>query len=302
MGLYELVRRRCRYIVLCDAEEDPDYKFAGLGMAIRKCRIDFGTEIDIDPSAIIPSGIPKRSQAHCAVGKINYKDGPKGTLVYIKASLTGDEPKDVLQYAVGEDSFPHERTADQWFSESQFESYRVLGYEAAEATIDPARRWQTGNLDTYDLGSLFADLWKHWYPANPALRLHETRHTSTLCQLLTRIAGNSDLHDLGSKLFLTGKNSESGYPLSPNEFYFVMVLLQLVEDIHFDLQLDKDIWLDDPRIGGWVRLFTDWARSDVVEEVWNSTQQTFRADFRTFWDNIRRKARPETYTAKGTSA
>jgi hypothetical protein len=81
-----------------------------------------------------------------------------------------------------------------------------------------------------------------------------------------------------------------------------MVLLQLVEDIHFDLQLDKDIWLDDPRIGGWVRLFTDWARSDVVEEVWNSTQQTFRADFRTFWDNIRRKARPETYTAKGTSA
>jgi len=43
-GLYELVRRRCRYIVICDAEGDGDLKFEGIGMAIRKCRIDFGAE------------------------------------------------------------------------------------------------------------------------------------------------------------------------------------------------------------------------------------------------------------------
>src|SRR5262249_23715931 len=42
MGLYELVRRRCHRILICDAEEDGNYVFEGLGMAIRRCRIDFG--------------------------------------------------------------------------------------------------------------------------------------------------------------------------------------------------------------------------------------------------------------------
>ena len=48
MGLYELVRRHCMTIVICDAEQDGKLAFEGLGMAIRKCRIDFGAEIDLD--------------------------------------------------------------------------------------------------------------------------------------------------------------------------------------------------------------------------------------------------------------
>jgi hypothetical protein len=48
-------------------------------------------------------------------------------LVYIKASRTGDEPADVAEYAGRHPDFPHETTADQFFSESQFESYRRLG-------------------------------------------------------------------------------------------------------------------------------------------------------------------------------
>ena len=45
LGIYELVRRRCRYIIACDAEQDAALTFSGLGNAIRKCRTDLGVEI-----------------------------------------------------------------------------------------------------------------------------------------------------------------------------------------------------------------------------------------------------------------
>ena len=54
LGIYELVRRRCRYIIAIDGEADPDYRFESLGGAVRKCRTDFGIEIRIDPKPVTP--------------------------------------------------------------------------------------------------------------------------------------------------------------------------------------------------------------------------------------------------------
>ena len=48
LGLYELVQRRCRLIVVSDASCDPDFEFEDLGNAIRKIRIDLGIEILMD--------------------------------------------------------------------------------------------------------------------------------------------------------------------------------------------------------------------------------------------------------------
>jgi hypothetical protein len=50
-----------------------------------------------------------------------------GVLIYIKPSLNGSEPADVLNYHKADNDFPEDTIADQWFSESQFESYRMLG-------------------------------------------------------------------------------------------------------------------------------------------------------------------------------
>ncbi len=47
LGVYELIRRCCRYIVLCDAGQDGRFVFEDLGDLIRRCRTDFGVEIDI---------------------------------------------------------------------------------------------------------------------------------------------------------------------------------------------------------------------------------------------------------------
>ena len=37
-------------------------------------------------------------------------------------------PAEVRAYGATSPAFPHESTANQWFSESQFESYRALGF------------------------------------------------------------------------------------------------------------------------------------------------------------------------------
>ncbi len=132
LGVYELVRRRCRFILATDVEGDPDLELGALGSVIRRCRSDFGIEIrfeNLQPLARqADSGF---SRWHCAVGTIHYdrvdRGAPKGILVYVKSTLTGDEPADLLNYHRRHPGFPHESTADQWFDESQFESYRRLG-------------------------------------------------------------------------------------------------------------------------------------------------------------------------------
>ena len=83
---------------------------------------------------IVPKNQPDPRAVYCAVGTINYgdvdPDGKPVTLIYLKPAISGDEPCDVFNYARTSTDFPHETTADQWFSESQFESYRVLGRNA----------------------------------------------------------------------------------------------------------------------------------------------------------------------------
>ncbi|PYT24418.1 MAG: hypothetical protein DMG57_28975 [Acidobacteria bacterium] len=128
LGIYELARRRCRYIVCSDGSEDHAYSFEGLGNAVRKCRTDLGAEIDIHPLPIRPEPGSRFSDIHYVTGKIQYRDGSTGTLIYIKSSLSKNAPADVLEYASRQTQFPHQSTGDQWFDESQFESYRKLGY------------------------------------------------------------------------------------------------------------------------------------------------------------------------------
>lgn len=131
LGLYEMVRRRCPIIVVSDAGCDQKSGFVDLGNAIRKIRIDLGVEIELDVELLRPQGEKNHSRLHYAIGTIRYDtvdpNAPSGMLIYLKPSLTGDEPTDVLDYAGRHPDFPHESTADQFFDESQFESYRRLG-------------------------------------------------------------------------------------------------------------------------------------------------------------------------------
>lgn len=133
MGLYELVRRRCNYILLGDGEQDENGACEGLANAIRRCRIDFGVEINIDIKKITEKEVDKEL-LHIIKGEIIYPGAnhQSGTLVYIKTHLTGDEPVDIREYALANPDFPQQSTGDQFFDEAQFESYRKLGYHSID--------------------------------------------------------------------------------------------------------------------------------------------------------------------------
>jgi hypothetical protein len=130
LGLYEMVLRRCRTIVVIDAGEDREFTFEDLGNAIRKIRIDLGISIEFPNFSNFRKLNDGGSTLYCSVGNIRYKPedhDADGKLIYIKPTIRGDESADVLNYERQHTDFPHESTADQWFSESQFESYRALG-------------------------------------------------------------------------------------------------------------------------------------------------------------------------------
>jgi hypothetical protein len=137
IGVYELLRRRCKYIIVGDAEADTEMKFEAISFIMRLARIDFGIEIKIDTSDIKPDPVTGFSRSHCVVGRIVYPEGDFGYLLYCKSSLTGDEPEHLHEYKVKHPQFPHQTTADQWFDEQQFEAYRELGYHIGKKAFAP---------------------------------------------------------------------------------------------------------------------------------------------------------------------
>jgi hypothetical protein len=157
LGLWEMVARRCRFIIVSDAGCDPQYTFDDLANAVRRIRLDLGIPIEFPPIDLTRAG-QGETNPHAAIGRIRYGvvDGagaPDGTILYLKATLSGDEPVDVRNFAHLDPAFPHDTTGNQFFDEARFESYRVLGFHTilsvagglknlagAEALCDAARR------------------------------------------------------------------------------------------------------------------------------------------------------------------
>lgn len=126
LGVYEMIRRRCRYIFVSDGGCDPLFDFTDLGNAIRKISIDLRTDIEFGPIKL-GARPPIAGRIAYAIATIKYPEGRQGKLIYLKPSILERLPMDVNAYAIANQAFPHESTADQWYSESQFESYRRLG-------------------------------------------------------------------------------------------------------------------------------------------------------------------------------
>jgi hypothetical protein len=127
---------------------------------MRKIWIDLGVKITFEKLNIVKRGdAPKKDEGvYCAVGTIVYPERPDqpGHIVYLKPCYLGTEPADVRAYAAGSPDFPHETTADQFFTESQMESYRSLGAHVVEKVL--------GDADAPDTSAPLAALkpyWKH---------------------------------------------------------------------------------------------------------------------------------------------
>jgi hypothetical protein len=174
MALYELLRpqRGVKLIVACDCGCDPQYQFADLANLIRMVRIDFGTEVEVDQKIAKDNilgrvfGTPDafRSSADHAANKcalllnVYHNDEsysaqrPDARVVVIKPRMFPEAGPDLEQYQATHSEFPQEPTADQFYDEAQWESYRKLGLEAAKFVFGAGmgdndayceRLWQT---------------------------------------------------------------------------------------------------------------------------------------------------------------
>jgi hypothetical protein len=152
LGVYELLRRRCQLIIVIDAEADPKMTFGSYVKAQRYARIDLGAVMHVpwrmiaERSLAVSKGDAKVEEGpHCAIGTIDYDKGGEGYVIYVKSSVTGDEKDYIKDYNARFIDFPHETTADQFFSEEQFEVYRALGFHAVNGLLDGTHKVQTSD-------------------------------------------------------------------------------------------------------------------------------------------------------------
>jgi hypothetical protein len=271
LGIYELIRRRCRLIIACDAECDESLEFGGLGNLMRICKTDLGATIQMDVKSLRPK-LDGNSLAHCAVGLIHYSSGEIGRLIYLKASVTGDEDVGIAQYRSSHPSFPHETTANQFFTEDQFESYRGLGLHIVRTSF----KGTAPGDDPWLTAERLADVLT---PAG-CLTPDFLTHSATLAGIWEKFRAATPTLNLFMNELLSIKRHPPVNSISTEELCIGMELIQLMEDVFLDLRLDE-FW-DHPDNRGWAFLFMRWARSPRFQNAWNQAHRTFGIRFEYF--------------------
>jgi hypothetical protein len=139
LGMYELIRRRVRYLIVTDVGADPQTSLADLGQAIERVRVDFGAEIDLAADRLYHDRDSVLAQQPYVLGSVRYADGSSGQILYIKPVLCAGLTADIYAYWRAHPAFPDEPTSEQFFAEAQFEAYRALGQQiVAELLGAPA--------------------------------------------------------------------------------------------------------------------------------------------------------------------
>jgi hypothetical protein len=259
-------------------------------MAIRKCRIDFGAEIDLDLRPLQNGNDEGFSDSHCVVGTITYpeaSDDP-GVVVYIKSSLTGDEPTDVLNYKKEDADFPNDSTMNQWFTESQFESYRRLGHHVAMATFQPGRPETLDCGDKGERSEYFESLKHVWCPFTPEMQRYASDHSKLLQSLFQEVRTDAKLEGL-LDLLLTRDPSHPGLDWktthAANADYgtrYCSKLLEFIFLVYLQLRLVFPDNVSHPFSEGWLDIFRSWSKIDVVQDAWTRYRDSYSKAFQIF--------------------
>jgi hypothetical protein len=155
LGVMELLRRRCKFIIAIDGEEDARMTFHAVANLQRMAAIDLriSIELDLDDLRLNEQGL---SRSHFRFGRIRYSNSDTGYLLYLKLSLTGNEGEFIRRYKLDEPNFPHHSTLNQLFTEPQFEAYRSLGEHVGEKTFLRAIVGDVAGQQDVDVDAWFA--------------------------------------------------------------------------------------------------------------------------------------------------
>lgn len=299
LGVYELLRRRCRYILVGDGEADGDMQFGSLSALIRFARIDLGVEIEVVLDDLHVKNDGTHGREHCALGTIRYPlrpgepaDTPRemGTLLYIKASLTGDEDSMIAQYRSASPDFPHESTADQFFSEEQFEAYRSLGFHAATTVFQAAHgkvEIDAAPVSTTELQELFWRM-RGVLATNRAANGDLTRLRLQLGDVV-KLASPAEVLEYYAEIY-RGIDQEAGgkTALLDDGVYRRRIIdlvgrqLALMDHVFQQLDLCQPRLRETDASLGWMLLFRRWAAAPSFHWAHAYHLMTFSQGFRHF--------------------
>ncbi|MCW5793099.1 MAG: patatin-like phospholipase family protein [Nitrospira sp.] len=281
LGLYEMVLRRCHCILVVDAGCDPRLTFEDLGNAIRKIRIDLGIDIELNLDQIKRAEGATTSNRHHAIGTIRYDkvddNATAGTLIYLKPSLTGNEPSDVQDYAARHSAFPHEPTSDQFFDEAQFESYRRLGEHIAQEVLRPAL-----HRTEQDFSRLCHALRSHWVTTPPGMQESFLGETDDLKDLERLLRDDPDLLRYDMEIYpelcsVFGLDC-GNVALNPRAALHTCNLqIQLMEQVYLAVKLEE--FHGHALNRGWMNLFRRWTSSATFRMFWPTVCSMYSQPF-----------------------
>lgn len=291
LGVYELIRRRCRYIIALDAGDDGDPSNNNLANLIRLCRIDFGIRIKIDTRPLTMQGADRLTRTHVVVGDIHYEDVDRGEmpgiLVYVKISLTGDEAPDVQRYARTDPRFPHQPTdLRQSFDEEQFECYRDLGDHIAREVFGDPVRDVAEDLNQQGLSAeevspkdynarLFAAVEERWSEPPVAMNSVYLEANSAWSEIQRDLAQSHRLQRLSQDLY--PEVTAGGETPSRAELHTISRMLVIMQNSWVALSLERTAGL--PMNRGWVNAFRRWVATDVFRRAWPILRSECNSDF-----------------------
>jgi hypothetical protein len=141
-GLYELIRRRVKVIVLSQASQDLAFAMEDLANTIQRVRVDFGVHVrfinETYPLDMLrPASLGAAVKRGWAVGTIKYPGTQDpGVILYLQATPIAGLNADTVSYWRRNMEFPNQTTADQFFDEEQLEAYRELGMAIAQTAME----------------------------------------------------------------------------------------------------------------------------------------------------------------------
>jgi hypothetical protein len=127
LGLYEMLLRRCRYIVVSDAGQDQTASFNDLKAVIDRAHKDLGISIQFQATTVVSPLVKNVAVGRIAYSSVDWPGQSDGILVYIKPIVPNDVIDGVNAVAMEEPLFPHTSTFNQNYTERRFNAYRALG-------------------------------------------------------------------------------------------------------------------------------------------------------------------------------
>jgi len=297
-GLYELIRRHCRYIIVSDCGADPEVAFDDLANVLRRVREDFGVEVELDVSRLHPGANGLAGQ-HAVVGTIHYNGlggMDKGTILFVKPALTGDEPPDVLQYQTRNRTFPQESTANQFYDEPQWESYRRLGEHTGRAVLVFLDRPKTKTSDSVD--HIFRDARSFWHPVPENLSDRFVELSARSAELEENLTSEGPLllrREFFSEAAELSKPQEAqAQPVGAGEkpeaapvwqdelnvLGFLIRVIQIMEDVWISGDFER--YWSHPLNEGWMNYFHRWAGTPSFRRWWPVLAPIYSVGFRAF--------------------